>query len=103
LLLLITLGAFANRSFELVSYLRLGQGKDDRKPHSWGQKFKDMIVVYFGQRKLLQWTIPGLMHFFIFWGFLVLFTTIVEAFGSVFQAGFHIPLLGQRGARGAVS
>jgi Fe-S oxidoreductase len=101
LLLLITLGAFANRSRELVAFLRLGRD-DDRKPKSYGQKFKDLIVVYFGQRKLLQWTIPGLMHFFIFWGFLILFTTIVEAFGAIFQSGFHLPLVGQWGPLGAL-
>ena len=32
-----------------------------------------------GQRKLLQRLIPGLMHAFIFWGFIVLFPTIVIA------------------------
>ena len=32
-----------------------------------------------GQRKLLQRLVPGLMHAFIFWGFIVLFPTIVMA------------------------
>ena len=32
-----------------------------------------------GQKKLLQRLVPGLMHAFIFWGFLVLFPTIVMA------------------------
>ena len=100
-LILATLGAFANRSRELVGFLSLGQ-PDDRKPRSFGRKLKDLIVVYFGQRKLLQWTIPGLMHFFIFWGFLILGTTIVEAFGAVYQEGFHIPLIGQWGPLGAL-
>ena len=100
-LILATLGAFANRSRELVGFLSLGQ-PDDRKPRSFGRKLKDLIVVYFGQRKLLQWTIPGLMHFFIFWGFLILGTTIVEAFGAVYQEGFHIPLIGKWGPLGAL-
>ena len=101
ILILATLGVFANRSRELVGFLSLGQ-PDDRKPRSFGRKLKDLIVVYFGQRKLLQWTIPGLMHFFIFWGFLILGTTIVEAFGAVYQEGFHIPLIGKWGPLGAL-
>ena len=100
ILLLITVGAFLARSRDLVGYIQLGQG-DDRRPRNWGRKLKDLIVVYFGQRKLLQWTIPGVMHFFIFWGFLILGSTIVEAFGAVYQDGFHIPLVGQWGPLGA--
>jgi hypothetical protein len=100
-LILATLGAFARRSKDLVGYLSLGRS-DDRKPRDFGRKFKELVVVYFGQRKLLQWTIPGLMHFFIFWGFLILGTTIVEAFGAVYQEGFHIPLIGRWGPLGAL-
>ncbi|HWL64974.1 MAG TPA: Fe-S oxidoreductase, partial [Actinomycetota bacterium] len=101
LLLLASLGAFALRARDLVGYLKLGSG-EDRRPRSWAQKLKEQIVVVFGQRKLLQWTIPGLMHFFIFWGFVILFTTIVEAFGAVYQEGFHIPLIGKWGPLGAL-
>ena len=32
-----------------------------------------------GQKKLLQRLVPGVMHALIFWGFLVLFPTIVMA------------------------
>jgi Fe-S oxidoreductase len=101
LLILVTMGAFAKRSRDLVALLKLGR-PDDRLAGSWGRKIKDEIVVVFGQRKLLQWTIPGLMHFVIFWGFLILFTTIVEAFGAIFQRGFHLPLIGRWGPLGAL-
>jgi Fe-S oxidoreductase len=101
LLLLTTMGAFALRSRELVGFLTLG-ADEDRKPHDWKRKLKDQLVVVFGQRKLLQWTVPGIMHFFIFWGFVVLFTTIVEAFGAIYQEGFHIPIVGQWGPLGAI-
>ncbi len=100
-LLLLTLGAFAWRSRELVGLLRLG-ANEDRKPRDWKRKMKDQIVVVFGQRKLLQWTVPGIMHFFIFWGFVILFTTIIEAFGAVYQEGFHIPIIGQWGPLGLI-
>ncbi|MFP5351454.1 MAG: (Fe-S)-binding protein [Actinomycetota bacterium] len=101
LLILATMGAFLMRTRDLVGYVQLGQG-DDRRPRDWGRKLKDQIVVVFAQRKLMQWTIPGLMHFFIFWGFVILFTTIIEAFGAVYQTGFHIPLIGQWGPLAAL-
>jgi Fe-S oxidoreductase len=44
-----------------------------------------------GQRKLLQRPVPGLMHAFIFWGFLVLFPTIVAAAISAVDKHFEIP------------
>ncbi len=100
-LLVVTLGAFARRSRDLVGFLQLGT-PDDRIPTRWGRAFKDQLVVVFGQRKLLQWTIPGVMHFFIFWGFVILFTTILEAFGAIYQEGFHLPLIGKWGPLGAL-
>ena len=30
------------------------------------------LVEVFGQRKLLKWSVPGVAHFFTFWGFIVL-------------------------------
>jgi len=48
-----------------------------------------------GQRKLLKWTVPGLAHAFAFWGFLVLTLTILETFGALFVADFHIPIVGR--------
>jgi len=101
LLILVTFAAFGRRIRELVGFLRLG-APDDRQPRSLGRKLKDQIVVVLGQRKLLQWTVPGVMHFFIFWGFVILFTTIFEGFGAVFQEGFHIPLIGKWGVLGAL-
>ncbi|HEY5120380.1 MAG TPA: (Fe-S)-binding protein, partial [Acidimicrobiales bacterium] len=52
-------------------------------------------VEVMGQRKLLRWTVPGLAHFFTMWGFTVLMTTILEAYGSLFSRNFHIPLIGR--------
>jgi Fe-S oxidoreductase len=43
------------------------------------KRVENETVVVFGQRKLLQRLVPGLMHAFIFWGFVVLFPTILIA------------------------
>src|ERR1019366_1756881 len=55
---------------------------------------KAELVEVAGQRKLLAWTVPGLAHFFTMWGFTILFTTILEAYGALFSSTFHIPLIG---------
>lgn len=101
LLILVTLALFARRTKDLVGFLRLGQS-EERKPHNLTRKLKEQLVVVLGQRKLLQWTVPGLMHGLIFWGFIVLFTTIIEAFGAVYQEGFHLPIIGRWGPLGAL-
>ena len=47
-----------------------------------------------GQRKLLRWTVPGVAHFMVFWGFMVLLFTVVEAFGALVWPSFQIPVVG---------
>ncbi|MBU6232963.1 MAG: (Fe-S)-binding protein [Acidobacteria bacterium] len=53
------------------------------------------IVEVAGQRKLLKWTVPGIAHFFTMWGFTVLLTTILEAYGALFVRDFAIPFIGR--------
>jgi Fe-S oxidoreductase len=48
----------------------------------------------FLQRKLLQKLGPGLMHAFIFWGFIVLLPTIAEAAIAIVDEDASLPLLG---------
>ena len=64
-------------------------------------RFKDLptrikaeLVEVGGQKKLLQWSVPGVAHAFTFWGFTILFLTIIEAYGVLFQRDFHIPGIG---------
>ena len=44
-----------------------------------------------GQRKLLQWTVPGIAHFVTFWGFIILILTLIESYGDLFSRRFAIP------------
>ena len=66
-------------------------------PGRWkgfGRRAEAELVEVAGQRKLLKWTVPGLAHFFTMWGFTILMTTILEAYGALFERNFHIPLIG---------
>jgi Fe-S oxidoreductase len=51
-------------------------------------RVKNEVEIVLAQRKLLKRLVPGLMHAFIFWGFLVLFPTIILA--AIDVAGGHV-------------
>ena len=58
---------------------------------------KAEAVVVVGQSKLLQRLLPGLMHAAIFWGFLVLFPTILIAMIGAVDPHATLPWLGAQG------
>ena len=70
---------------------------DDIGTRVWAQ-----VSEVFGQRKLLKWSIPGLAHFFTMWGFFILITVYIEAYGALFQPELPHPdrrPLGRAGLR----
>jgi Fe-S oxidoreductase/nitrate reductase gamma subunit len=93
-------GAFSRRAYDLYRFVRLGQPVD--RFRDVPKRVEEEATVVFGQRKLLQRFGPGIMHAFIFWGFLILLTTIVEAIGEVFTKSFAIPLIGRTGWLGLI-
>ncbi len=60
-------------------------------------RLRNEAVIALGQRKLLQRLVPGLMHAFIFWGFIVLLPTIVMALIAIVDRRQTIPWLGHQG------
>ena len=52
---------------------------------------RNEAVVVLGQRKLLQRLVPGLVHAAIFWGFVVLFPTILLAFAGTIDGETWLP------------
>jgi Fe-S oxidoreductase len=86
---------FARRSLLLVRIMRLGQPapRFDQLP----QRVRQEAVVALGQRKILQRLGPGLMHALIFWGFIVLFPTIIMAMIGTVDRGGSLPWLGSQG------
>jgi Fe-S oxidoreductase len=58
---------------------------------------RNEATIVLGQRKLLQRFGPGLIHAFIFWGFLVLTPTIVIALIGVVDKHTTLPWLGHQG------
>ncbi len=89
----IMLGIAGRRFFWLYQLISSGQPAPDRFKNL-PSRIKAELVEVGGQKKLLQWTIPGMAHAFTFWGFSILFLTIIEAYGDLFQRSFHIPIIG---------
>jgi len=92
-LLVVAVGVFAGRCLLLYRLIRLGQPVS--RFDDIGKRIELETTVVLGQRKLLQRALPGVMHAFIFWGFLVLLTTIVEAMGQIASRSFRLPLIGE--------
>ncbi len=61
------------------------------------RRTRNEATIVLGQRKLLQRLGPGLLHAFIFWGFLVLVPTIVIAMISAVDKHSTLPWLGDQG------
>ncbi|HEY3200283.1 MAG TPA: Fe-S oxidoreductase, partial [Actinomycetes bacterium] len=82
-LTVVALALAGRRLIWLFRLIQTGQPSPDRFD-GVGQFVRSQVVEVFGQRKLLKWSIPGLAHFFTFWGFIILAATIVEAYGALF-------------------
>jgi Fe-S oxidoreductase len=90
--------AFAGqRLWWLYRVARAGQPAPERitavREHP-GRDVETQATEVIGQRKLLQWSVPGMAHALTFWGFIVLLLTIIEAYGDLFSRGFAIPVIG---------
>ncbi|HST25855.1 MAG TPA: (Fe-S)-binding protein [Gaiellaceae bacterium] len=88
-------GLFSRRALFLWRLVRAG--KPVQRSDDVPLRVRNEVEIVLGQRKLLQRLVPGLMHAFIFWGFLVLFPTIVMATIAAVDRQQTIPWLGRQG------
>ncbi|HTK83099.1 MAG TPA: (Fe-S)-binding protein [Bacteroidota bacterium] len=84
--------AFVVSTRRLIGYLSIG--KSDARTDRPAERLKNVLVVAFGQSKLLREPLAGIMHFFIFWGFMILLLAILEAIGEGIYHGFSLSFLG---------
>jgi Fe-S oxidoreductase len=78
----------------LVRLLGKAQPMPDRRGRV-AEKIRYQFSHVLGQRKILKWTGSGVLHAFIFWGFLILQSQTLEALGEAFDPEFAIPLIGR--------
>ena len=72
-------------------------GKPVERSGDVPKRVRNEAEIVLGQRKLFQRLGPGLMHAAIFWGFLVLFPTIVIAMIGAVDREATLPWLGHQG------
>ena len=86
----------------LTNLIRSGQTTSDEngRKDDLGTRITTQFKEVFGQTRLLNWSIPGLAHFFTMWGFFILASVYLEAYGLLFVHDFHIPLVGRWDALG---
>ncbi|MEV6596299.1 (Fe-S)-binding protein [Actinoplanes sp. NPDC051346] len=90
----VAFGLAGRRILTLLRLARAGQRAEPERTTHLGPRLWAIVTEVLGQRKLLKWSGPGLAHFAVFWGFLILGATIVEGYGALFDPDFHIPLIG---------
>lgn len=93
LLFLAALTFFISNILKKISYVKLGR-PENRFNLPW-KRIKRVITVGFAQAKILRDPVPGLMHAFIFWGFVTLLTAVIEAVAQGFYPDFSLTVLGK--------
>ena len=100
LLLLVASCVFCWRVYQLL-WVNLRRGQPGGSYSNWGERIKSLFVYVGGQKRLFRLLVPGTAHFFIFWGFLLLFPTILQAILEGLLAfavpGYALPWLGKFG------
>jgi Fe-S oxidoreductase len=92
----------AKRVLWLTTLIRSGQktSPENNRKDNFGKRITTQIEEVFGQTRLLKWSIPGIAHFFTMWGFFILASVYLEAYGLLFAHDFHIPFVGKWDALG---
>lgn len=101
LMLAVSLGAFAYFMYRRIKVLTLARplNRFDRP----GERLKGVLVYFLGQKRILD---PkhfgaGIMHAFIFWGFVAVSINTIHMVGRAYFPGFHLPLFGPNDLLGA--
>jgi Fe-S oxidoreductase len=92
---LLAIGFFSYQLFgRAVSLTKLRtDGGRDYSPRTWGKRLQNTLVYAFGQKKFFLGDQPsGIMHFFIFWGFMVLSVQVITMFIRGWFPDFRVPL-----------
>jgi Fe-S oxidoreductase len=92
LVLLAAWVAFAVRIRQLIRLMRLGR-PESRFDHL-GERVKYFTLMVLGQRGVLRDPLPGIAHFFTFWGFIIIQLDALNLWATGFN--FTIPVISSR-------
>lgn len=88
----VAVALFARTVAHMVRVIRLGQPA--HRTDQPGRRVAAVVKETLGHTRMLQWTWTGIGHWFIFVGFGLLFFTLVNAYGQLFDAHFILPVIG---------
>ncbi|UCH64918.1 MAG: 4Fe-4S dicluster domain-containing protein [Ignavibacterium sp.] len=77
----------------LIKYMLVAKKKDDRFS-GFGERISRVLKIVFGQSKLLREPVAGIIHFIIFWGFVIFLFAVLEAIVQGFYTPFSLEFLG---------
>jgi Fe-S oxidoreductase len=73
--------------------MKVAKKKDNRSGNS-GRRLMNVFKITFGQSKLLRDPFAGIVHFLIFWGFILFLFAVIEAIIQGFYSSFTFEFLG---------
>jgi Fe-S oxidoreductase len=86
------MGFFLFNLRKIFSFIQLGR-KEDRFDNPL-ERIKNVLKVAFGQSKLLRDPAAGIIHFLIFWGFVLFLFAVIESIIQGFYSPFSLEFLG---------
>jgi Fe-S oxidoreductase len=84
----------AGAAAQIYRVIRLGAEdatRTDRPVARTGTLLRETVL----HTRMLQWSVVGVAHWFVLVGFIFLFTTLVTAYGQVFDPEFALPIVGK--------
>ena len=92
---LVFIAAFGFLAYSLMLRIKtLKIGKPENRFDNIPERIKNVLLVAFGQSKLLRYKIAGTIHFFIFWGFMLFVFAVLESIFQGFYSAFSLSFLG---------
>lgn len=78
---------------KVISYLKLG--KPENRLNNILQRIKNTFQIAILQSKLFRQKFAGILHLFIYWGFLILLLSVIEGFIEGYIHGFSFMFIGK--------
>ncbi|HPN38819.1 MAG TPA: (Fe-S)-binding protein [Melioribacteraceae bacterium] len=93
--ILVFFSAFGFLFYSLKSKITMLKiGKPENRFDNISERVKNVILIAFGQSKLLRYKIAGILHFLIFWGFMLFIFAVLETIIQGFYTPFSLEFLG---------
>ena len=87
------LALMAVRTRQLIGIYKKAQ-PDPTRSNDRGKRLRMALSEILGHTKMFNFTVVGFAHWFVMVGFIVLFGTLITAYGQLFNPEFALPIIG---------